>query len=982
MKVPRRAVPVSHSLLATSLCSLVFGCLSLAAPLLAYGDASVGEYDTYSCSSSYESRGEARGSSGWAHWSEARDENHVEACPDVGIGFDIADSMSSGQSFAWEYLPDRNMGLTGVTIGSTEGDSHTGFVYTISTCRGCAPLFTLDTPNGQLSVGPQTFVFERAPEIIVTGRCMLATCAPAAGLRIKDIKFTVSDIAAPVVDVQPLVRISNLGEVLSRARFDDWNRPDEFGFQVDARDSGVGFGNGTAIIDDQPFAPLTGACWLLTVHYGRTAPCPVASDHLVSTIVNHGIGDGRHELKVIAEDAVGNRGETDPVTFFIDGTPPPEPEKMVVSDENQFGWHSDPVVDVDWINPAPDSGSGVVLTHYDLDPLTPGLIDPQAVWRYGSLSRIANLRIPTDGDWRLDVWLEDAVGNLSPRHHQVIRIDGDQPSAPVLIPNMTVGAARLLGGYRQVWLRPVVNPALASGICGFSMAVDRAVDSVPPPDINVTDDVDGAIVPHNLPAGVNYVHVRAISCAGRASANTATTMLAVDDAPPVVTLSESPSSAAPSDGWHTRRIELTIEAIDEMSQVDHVFFELDGARTDVSGPKAQLTLSTGDHELIYGAADAAGNQSTPLRHRVRIDANEPRVWLDQRDPSRPTQIEGSVEDDESGVSSAWLQYQRVDAGASADETTWKSFGQPVRPDAFGGRAVRIVANLPDEQLPDGVYAVRLVAFDVAGNVARSGRTRPDGEYMLVGLPARPRPVLTAGIARPSRRCFLAAGGICGKASGCSRANGKCTYRMVIDRASARPSVQLPFAAAASVMGELRLADGDPVAGARLKIYAAPKNARAELVGEAFTGPDGLYEFAIAPGTTRTFVVRYTGADATAAVDSVPAVAYVRAGVTLRASKRVLGAGSAITLTGRLLTGGTDIPDGGKLISVEVHGPSGRLRSSKNVYAGLDGRFGASFTAPRTHRHALRLRIRALVPVDVSWPFIAGSSRSTYVTVRP
>ncbi len=962
---------------AAAVVAVSIACMATAA-VAGASTAQIGpfEYVIHSCDAS--TSGEGRGSAGWERRGGAGGAVHVETCPDGGIGFDLTADLNLGDDIRWVFSPHGELKISGATLLVTGGDSDSGVVYSISACEACAPLQSINVPGAGGPLAPQRFDFAPASGFVVTGRCTRPVCARTDGLRFKNVKLTMYDDKPPALGwIWPLLRLSSEGEVLARARFDDWNRPDEFGVDVVAADDGVGFGNGDLLVDGIPVLPLSGACWLLPYRdLGRAPPCPASSDRFNGSLHNSGIADGWHTLQVRLEDALGNSHVVGRTEFGIDGTAPAEPADFRVTGASPSGWHASAVVTIDWSAPPPDTGSGIVGTHYDVDPLGPGQIDPAEQVRWTAIHRIADLVLPSDGAWRVDVWYEDAVGNRSPRHHEYINVDGSLPSPPKLRANPTINRAQLIAPYFQLVDAPEPDPALESGVCGYVLSASSdpesgVIDSEPRPVSR-----GGLPVPANLSTGLNFIHVRAVSCSGRRSL-ASTTRLVVDDTPPKLTIESSSG-----DEWSRFPVEIRISAVDDLSRVDRVFYSVDGSQAvAVVGSTVALTLSDGVHELNYGAVDAAGNAATTLFRAVKVDASPPEAWLEASDASNPGFIEATAEDRVSGISVAWLQYRRVDGSADSDDQTWRSFGRPARPQRFGGVSVDLSAHLPEEQMADGVYAIRVVALDVAGNETQTGRSRTDGEVTLVTLPVRTRPVLTSGVARITSRCFTVSGRTCSKRARCAGAAGRCVRRLVTDRPGARSSRELAYGAQAAVVGELRSKSGDPIANARLKLYIARKGSRMEAGGEVTTGVDGEYEYRVPAGTSRSFIVRYVEPGGSGYVDAATVTLTIRSGVSIRPLRNRVRTGSVITIDGRLLSAGADIPDGGKLVTIEQFDARGRVLAVKNVYARLDGRFAAGFPAPSIGRRSAKVSFRATVPTDAAWPFAAGVSPRRVVEVR-
>jgi len=180
---------------------------------------------------------------------------------------------------------------------------------------------------------------------------------------------------------------------------------------------------------------------------------------------------------------------------------------------------------------------------------------------------------------------------------------------------------------------------------------------------------------------------------------------------------------------------------------------------------------------------------------------------------------------------------------------------------------------------------------------------------------------------------------------------------------------------ATIGGRVRDAAGAPIAGAGVAILIGSR--KPVVLGQAITGPRGGYRFRVRPGKNRILHAGYRPApDSSSLACSRNVRLNVRAGVTLRATKRVRR-GGRVRFRGRLL--GQPIPRVGKLIDLQAY-DAGRWRTFKTVRANRKGRYRSSYrfvrtTSPRTFRFRARARREA------RYPYALGTSRVVRVRVR-
>ena len=105
------------------------------------------------------------------------------------------------------------------------------------------------------------------------------------------------------------------------------------------------------------------------------------------------------------------------------------------------------------------------------------------------------------------------------------------------------------------------------------------------------------------------------------------------------------------------------------------------------------------------------NKSDWRSLNVGVDRSPPVARLRRADPATPRRVIADVSDVLSGIDRVALQYR------SAAESDWRQLGEPVVTGQDGADATTVIADLPDRELPDGTYLLRVVATDRIGNRA-------------------------------------------------------------------------------------------------------------------------------------------------------------------------------------------------------------------------------------------------------------------------
>lgn len=929
-----------------------------AALLLHPAVSSAAEFTIHSCSRAA-GIGEAASAVGW--WPTSSQGHHAAAgsCPD-GLTLSAEQSFTQGQMGAsWAFGPSRALLELTKLKAVVEGDGIAGgFEYGVRQCAtGCPLLGTIPVLGEQ--DGQQEFEISlpRVKTVVISARCVVAVCEPTHKLKFHDVRFTVDDDEPPRISFLDRPWDGNSVPM----NWYSWSSRDAFASTIHVHDSGAGLSLVSARIDSEPAFLSNPACSVLEsdtagIYHSVSLPC--AETSAPGQLDGSDLEDGWHTLTVDARDAAGNSIASYERRFAIDGTPPAVPEDAVFAGVTPDGWTAQTAVGLSWMNRPDDSG--IKFARYQFvkrgpvpQPQQPVLVSPSGASR----DSLAGLIVPEDGSWDLYLWLEDAVGNVGGKLKLWIGRDRTAPPKPSLNTMPWLNRSGLAGS-RQSWTIQQ-DPALESGVCGYSVDIDGTPDAEPVGEITQRGAATNALLPADLPEGVSYFHLRSVSCAGIAS-ETASTPLRVDDTPPQVTV-DGPSGAG---------AELQISAVDSLAGVAAVEYEIDGRRSTLNGAKATVPLEDGRHAVSARAIDNAGNRSQPVSLEVDVDRSPPTAQFDLRDAQDPSLLRARVIDAGSGIASARVEFRRLDV-----EDAWHAIGGQT---TGTPHALDIEARIPDESLPDGLYAVRLAIADFAGNAAFS-EVAAGGMPMRIVLPLRVRPKLTAELARLVKRCVTASGRVCHKSDRCASRSGACRKQWVASDDAARSALLTGYGVRVALVGSLADESGRPLPGRPLRVYEGAEAPR--LLAEIVTAPDGRFRYDLPNLTSSRISVRSAlTATSLAAGDSTQLG--VRAPVSLSVSPRRTRVGRSIVFKGRL--GGLESlrSVGGKLVQIEFRNGSRWQSIGKLLRSDPSGRFSAVHTFVRAIERPTRYRFRAFVPREAGWPFEDGGSTPVAVKVLP
>ncbi|HET9163210.1 MAG TPA: hypothetical protein VFN89_07195 [Solirubrobacterales bacterium] len=469
-------------------------------------------------------------------------------------------------------------------------------------------------------------------------------------------------------------------------------------------------------------------------------------------------------------------------------------------------WQADNAFSLSWTEPAA-SDPPLVATGYRLrDPLGAVLREGRLGWAGDGLGPLLVPKVP--GAYGVEVWFEDAVGRQGPAASTELRFDDTRPGtiAPGPVPQWIGRTALPL----HVQLSHPGGPQPLSGIRGYAAAVDarptgspcRATDRCSEAETTLRAGIGGdELTIADLPEGVSYLHVVAVSGAGMKSAASGQAALHVDKTDPVTDLEGAPT------GWTSETVRLTASASDGGSGMvpgdggpqPFTAIQVDaGVPTISRGDRAMMSvIAEGAHRVSYYARDAAGNvddgasenglpNRPPLTAWVRIDRTPPQVaFFNSQEPRDPDLIRARIVDPLSGPdpSRGWIGVRPAGSGDPFEPL-------PSEPPEDG----ELRARWDSDRRPLGEYEFEAVGYDEAGNLTTTAR-RADGTPMVLANPLKATTALRAafsprGLGRtvPYGRRVLVHGRL---TTGLSSALGGRTVR-IVERfaAGAHPAIRV------------------------------------------------------------------------------------------------------------------------------------------------------------------------------------------------
>jgi hypothetical protein len=158
-------------------------------------------------------------------------------------------------------------------------------------------------------------------------------------------------------------------------------------------------------------------------NFAQRVPCQNGPGLLV--VNAHALGEGSHSMALQAFDAASNAGESPPIPVRVDNT---APGAVPIAIEAGDAWRNRNDFDIAWTNPDEGDRAPITASRYRLCPM--GRAECITDRRVGEVDRLADLAVPSPGEWQLHVWREDAAGNHEPANASVpvtLRYDPEPP---------------------------------------------------------------------------------------------------------------------------------------------------------------------------------------------------------------------------------------------------------------------------------------------------------------------------------------------------------------------------------------------------------------------------------------------------------------------------------------------------------------------------------------------------------------------------
>ena len=332
--------------------------------------------------------------------------------------------------------------------------------------------------------------------------------------------------------------------------------------------------------------------------------------------------------------------------------------------------------------------------------------------------------------------------------------------------------------------------------------------------------------------------------------------------------------------------------------------------------------------------DFAGNRTCTTR-RVAVDNTPPTVaFTDQQRPGDPELVSAPTSDATSGIATGRIYYRAVGADA------W----QPLAT-RFQTGALR--ARVDSTAVPAGSYEFRAVAFDRAGNVAAT-TVREDAQPMVLSFP------LKSGV------------------------------RLVADLGPGHVHHQtIAYRRRGKVSGRLLDRGGHPLADQPVTVveHFRPGALIQRRVRTVSTDRHGLWGERIPAGPSRRITALYDGNRRYLAATAPAGRLQVRTKATLHLSRPRVHAGGHVAFRGRIKHYAARIPDGGKLLELQVKAGRAWDTVRHPIYTNARGHYRLRYHFQRFYTRNVRYRFRVKVLRERGWAYKAAKTRSRKLLVK-
>ena len=332
-------------------------------------------------------------------------------------------------------------------------------------------------------------------------------------------------------------------------------------------------------------------------------------------------------------------------------------------------------------------------------------------------------------------------------------------------------------------------------------------------------------------------------------------------------------------------------------------------------------LHDGRDHVSVCALDFAGNR-TCVDRTVAIDNTPPTLgFANARDRSDPELIRAPADDATSGVARGRIYYRAV--GASA----WEPLATQLK---RGALEARVDSTAP----PPGRYEFLAQASDLAGNSAWTALRR-DGQPLVLTFP------LKSGVRLAGH---LAGGG---------------GHRKTI-----------AYRRRSRVGGRLTDRGGHPLRGAEVTVVERFGSGAliARRVRTVRTDGRGRWQERLPAGPSRRITASYGGSPRYIGARAAVGRLLVKTKVGLRLSRRRVRAGRRVTFRGRVRHYAARVPDGGKLVELQVRTGHSWTTVRHAFHTRANGGFRLRYRFGRFYTRNVRFRFRLEVPREPAWPY--------------
>ncbi len=191
--------------------------------------------------------------------------------------------------------------------------------------------------------------------------------------------------------------------------------------------------------------------------------------------------------------------------------------------------------------------------------------------------------------------------------------------------------------------------------------------------------------------------------------------------------------------------------------------------------------------------------------------------------------------------------------------------------------------------------------------------------------------------------------------------------------------RVPYGAATTISGWLGTAEGNALAGQRVRILTAPDNGhrRFTQAAVAITASDGSWTAGLPAGPSRLVEAVYDGAPTVEPSQSQPAHIVVPSSLSMVIRPQSTHWGGRITISGRLRGG--YIPPAGELVMLRIGWPGGSTEIG-HLYTRRNGRFGSTYTFLRGNGTET-YELWAETATESDYPYATSRSEKVAVTVK-